>query len=170
VITREDKLDKFLNEFNELITFFVHLFSIVDKKEKARHRATISQCYALRSIKESIKDYKGITMKQLSDNMGLATSTMTRNIDKMVKIGYLERIRGELDRRQVLIRLTGKGKELVKNIHESERYFTLKVVNEIPETEWDNVLHSMNLLLRAFQKRREAHIAVRKNQMRKSQQ
>jgi DNA-binding MarR family transcriptional regulator len=68
----------------------------------------------------------------------------------------------------VLIRLTGKGKELVKNIHESERYFTLKVVNEIPETEWDNVLHSMNLLLRAFQKRREAHIAVRKNQMRRS--
>ena len=164
--TREDKLEKFLNEFNELITFFVHLFSIVDKKEKARHQATISQCYALRSI----KDYKGITMKQLSDNMGLATSTMTRNIDKMVKIGYLERVRGELDRRQVLIRLTGKGRELVKNIQESERYFTLKVVNEIPETEWDNVLHSMNLLLRAFQKRREAHMAVRKNQMRKSQQ
>jgi DNA-binding MarR family transcriptional regulator len=158
VRTREDKVDRFIKEFNELITFFVHLFSVVDRKEKARHHATISQCYTLRHL----KDCKGLTMKQLSDSMGLATSTMTRNTDKLVKIGCLERVRGELDRREVLIRLTAKGKELVKNIQESERYFTLKVVNEIPETEWDNVLHSMNLLLKAFQKRREAHVAARK--------
>ena len=157
-MTREEKLDKFLKEFNELITFFVHLFSVVDKKEKARHRATISQCYTLRSL----KDCKGMTMKQLSYAVGLASSTMTRNIDKMVKIGYIERIRGELDRREVMIRLTTKGRDLVKTIQDSERYFTAKVTEAIPETEWDNVLSSLNILLKSFQSRREAHMARRK--------
>jgi DNA-binding MarR family transcriptional regulator len=127
----------------------------MDKKEKAGHPATLFQCYALRYLKNS----KGMTMKQLSNTMGLATSTMTRNIDKMVKKGYLERVRGELDRREVLIRMTPKGKELTKKIHEAERYFSIKLVNEIPENEWDNVLSALNLLLKAFQKRREAYLA-----------
>jgi DNA-binding MarR family transcriptional regulator len=155
VITREEKLDKFISEFNELIIFFVRLFNIMDKKEKASHPATIFQCYTLRHLKDS----KGMTMKQLSNIMGLATSTMTRNIDKMVKKDYLERVRGELDRREVLIRVTQKGRELSKKIKEAERYFSTKLVEEIPEDEWDNVLSSLNILLKAFQKRREVYLA-----------
>lgn len=154
MVAQDEKIEKFIKEFNELVTFFVRVFSEVDRKEKLRHRATISQCYTLRSL----KGYKGMTMKQLSDTMGLATCTMTRNIDKMAKIGYIERIRGEMDRREVLIRLTPKGKELVKTIQESERHFTSKVVNEIPENEWDNILSSLNLLLKVFQRTREAHM------------
>jgi len=155
VLTREEKLDKFIAEFNELIVFFVRLFNMMDKKEKASHPATIFQCYTLRYLKDS----KGMTMKQLSTMMGLATSTMTRNIDKMVKKGYLERVRGELDRREVLIRVTSKGRDLSKKIKEAERYFSTKLVEEIPEKEWDNVLSSLNLLLKAFQKRRETYLA-----------
>lgn len=155
MLTREEKLDKFIAEFNELIVFFVRLFNMMDKKEKASHPATIFQCYTLRYLKDS----KGMTMKQLSTMMGLATSTMTRNIDKMVKKGYLERVRGELDRREVLIRVTSKGRDLSKKIKEAERYFSTKLVEEIPEKEWDNVLSSLNLLLKAFQKRRETYLA-----------
>ena len=153
--SREEKVEKFIAEFNELIVFFVRLFNIIDKKEKASHPATIFQCYTLRHLRNS----KGMTMKQLSNVMGLACSTMTRNIDKMVKKGYLERVRGELDRREVLIRITHKGRELSKKIKEAERYFSMKLIDEIPEDEWDNVLSSLNLLLKAFQKRREAYLA-----------
>lgn len=155
LVTREEKLERFIGEFNELTVFFVRLFNIMDKKEKASHPATIFQCYTLRYLKDS----KGMTMKQLSNIMGLATSTMTRNIDKMVKKDYLERVRGELDRREVLIRMTKKGRELTKKIQDAERYFSTKLVDEIPEDEWDNVLSSLNLLLKAFQKRREAYLA-----------
>jgi DNA-binding MarR family transcriptional regulator len=100
-----------------------------------------------------------MTMKELSDTMGIAKSTMTRNIDKMVRNGYLERKKGELDKRQVLIRLTKKGKNLVKIMHDSERQFTAKVVRDIPEGVWDDVLTSLTYLLNAFKKRKEENIA-----------
>jgi DNA-binding MarR family transcriptional regulator len=152
---RKEKLEQFLEEFHELITFFVHLFSVVDKREKSKYKATISQCYTLRSL----KGCKGMTMKQLSETMGIAKSTMTRNIDKMVKNGYLERVRGELDKREVLIRLAKKGRKLVKIMHESEKYFTLKVVKDIPEEVWDDVLISLRYLLKAFKKRKEENMS-----------
>jgi len=152
---QKKKIEKFLEEFHELITFFVHLFSVTDKREKSKYKATISQCYTLRCL----KDCKGMTMKELSDTMGIAKSTMTRNIDKMVRNGYLERKKGELDKRQVLIRLTKKGKNLVKIMHDSERQFTAKVVRDIPEGVWDDVLTSLTYLLNAFKKRKEENIA-----------
>ena len=152
---RKEKLKKFHSEFHELVTFFVHLFSVVDKGEKSQYKATISQCYTLRCL----KDCKGMTMKKLSDTMGIAKSTMTRNIDKMVRNGYLERVKGELDKRHVLVRLTKKGKKLVRIMHESEKHFTLKVVKDIPEGVWDDVLTSLTYLLNAFKKRKEENIA-----------
>ena len=152
---QKKKIEKFLEEFHELITFFVHLFSVTDKREKSKYKATLSQCYTLRCL----KDCKGMTMKELSDAMGIAKSTMTRNIDKMVKNGYLERVKGELDKRHVLVRLTKKGKKLVRIMHESEKHFTLKVVKDIPEGVWDDVLTSLTYLLNAFNKRKEENIA-----------
>jgi DNA-binding MarR family transcriptional regulator len=98
-------------------------------------------------------------MKELSNAMGIAKSTMTRNIDKMVRNGYLERVKGELDKRHVLVRLTKKGKKLVRIMHESEKHFTLKVVKDIPESVWDDVLTSLTYLLNAFKKRKEENIA-----------
>lgn len=145
----EERFHRFISEFNELTLYLVRLFKIIDKK--ANYPATAFQYYTL----QSLKDTKGMTMKQLSTFMGLASSTMTRNIDKLVKKGYLERRRSELDRREIYIRITPKGKELTKKIQEAERDFSQKLFKEIPENEWKNILSALNFILKVFQKRKE---------------
>lgn len=64
-----------------------------------------------------IADRRGeITMTELADFINVPMSTATGIIERLVKKGYLERLRNESDRRIVSIKLTEKGKGLVDEI------------------------------------------------------
>jgi DNA-binding MarR family transcriptional regulator len=49
-------------------------------------------------------------MRELASGCGVALSTMTGMVDRLVKKGVMERRHSETDRRVVLITLTGRGK------------------------------------------------------------
>jgi DNA-binding MarR family transcriptional regulator len=56
----------------------------------------------------------GIDLSQLGDMLKIAPSTATELADRMVDLGLIEKRRGPGDRRQVLLRLSGKGGELLR--------------------------------------------------------
>ena len=62
----------------------------------------------------SILDRSGsATMTDLAERLDLPLSTATNRVDRLVKIGILERLRSDLDRRIVEVRLSDHGRELV---------------------------------------------------------
>lgn len=62
----------------------------------------------------SIVDHAGsVTMSDLAERLDLPFSTATNRVDRLVKLGILTRVRSELDRRIVEIRLSDHGRELV---------------------------------------------------------
>lgn len=50
-------------------------------------------------------------MSQLAGILGVTSGTPTVTIDRLIGKGYVERIRDEVDRRQVFVQLSQKGKE-----------------------------------------------------------
>lgn len=76
---------------------------------------------------EAIGMYKKKTTSEVAKELSITVGTLTTAINKLVKKGYVERIRSEDDRRVVKLGLTKKGKllyrvhqhfhrEMVKNI------------------------------------------------------
>ena len=72
---------------------------------------TQSQAFHLISV-----PYEGVSMSRLSRKLGLDTSTLTRNIQKLEKMGLVERSADPYDKRIQNTALTQGGGALVKKI------------------------------------------------------
>ena len=75
---------------------------------------------------EAIGMYKARTMTEVANDLNITVGTLTTAITKLVKKEYVERTRGEEDRRSVMIDLTRKGK-LAYRVHER---FHQDMINE----------------------------------------
>lgn len=58
--------------------------------------------------------------KDITDRMIDKNSNTTRIMDKLIKKGYINKSRGEIDRREVNISITTSGLELLKQIDQEE--------------------------------------------------
>lgn len=110
---------------------------------------TLTQCHTLVEIGKA----KSIALKDLSMRLNLDISTTSRNVDALVKKNYVQRVTSELDRRSVNIFLTDNGKELFCDIENKMDNFFEQIFSRIPEQDKANVLHSLDLILDAFNKK-----------------
>ena len=87
--------------------------------EASRFNLTISQAFHLLLI-----PFDGISMSTLAKKLGLDTSTLTRNIQKLENIGFVMRRPDLYDKRINRILLTNDGSSLVISLEErlEERY------------------------------------------------
>ena len=75
------------------------------------------------------------TMKQIAEALGVAVSTPTRTIDRLLEKGFVNRTVGEKDRRQLLIELTPKGKKLLEDIDKENLEIIRKMLKGLSDEE-----------------------------------
>lgn len=75
------------------------------------------------------------TMKQIAETLGVAVSTPTRTIDRLLDKGFVNRKVGEKDRRKLLIELTPKGKKLLVDIDKENLEITRKMLKGLSDEE-----------------------------------
>ena len=138
--------EDFVDEIKELISEFIKLYNLLERDEKACYGVTVQQCCTLLAFEKRSK----VKMNELSAELGLSSSTMTRNVDILVRRGYLKRVRDDNDRRLVFVQLTEPGKELTTKLQQCECDFFAEALRAIPESEWENVASSLKLLLAAL--------------------
>lgn len=99
--------------------------NILVTEQKALRRGNFSDLsIAEMHTLEGIGLYDAHTMSETAAALEITTGTLTVAVDKLVKKGYVERLRDESDRRVVRVRLTRKGK-LAYRLH--TKYHTLLV-------------------------------------------
>lgn len=59
-----------------------------------------------------------LTMTDISKKMGHSTAAATGLVDRLEKLGYVERLHASEDRRKVMVQITSKGVELVNRMRE----------------------------------------------------
>lgn len=127
---------------DEDIRIVTALFGEINSKLRKSSQETLLKIYKNLTIAEANAIYaigpdKPKTMKQIAETLGVAVSTPTRTIDRLLEKGFVNRTVGEKDRRKLLIELTPKGKELLTDIDKENLEITRKMLKGLKDEEID---------------------------------
>jgi len=107
---------------------------------------SIAQCHCLMAVEDLGKTTTG----ELANYRNLDKSTLSRTVDKLVLLGYVNRENNPEDRRINQIFLTQSGIKQIKEMHAvNDEYFT-KILDQIPEEDQKNVINSFGLFTDAI--------------------
>lgn len=82
----------------------------------------------------------------LAERLAVGPSTLTRNVDRLVSGGWVERRTGAENRREVLIAATTRGRDLVDEVSARRRDELATILQRVPESERPTVVAGMAAL------------------------
>ena len=148
-------MDAFSQELNDLLTDA--FWSILRIEEQAANRVaggdlSISEMHMLEAVS---KEENGRTISELAADQHITLSSVTIAVNKLVKKGYVEKVRHEQDGRQVFVKLTKMGRK----VNAGHLYFHENMVRnvsaEMTEEEKEGLLKAMENLNRFFHRKLE---------------
>jgi DNA-binding MarR family transcriptional regulator len=115
--TAEDKqnVKKLASEVADFIMYTQRSFLLDLSKELNRGNVSYAQFFLLGYL--ASEDY--LTMTDISRKMGHSTAAATGLVDRLEKLGYVQRLHASDDRRKVMVQITRKGQELVQQLREN---------------------------------------------------
>jgi DNA-binding MarR family transcriptional regulator len=113
---------------------------------------TLAQCHII----VEIGNRGEASVVDLSDALGLDTSTLSRHINGMVNVGLVDRVLNLKDRRYVTITLTAQGQKVYRSIEDICNAKYAKIFDLIPSEKHLQVLEGFNLLVDAIVEAGEA--------------
>lgn len=136
------------NEFSLLVGQLVRKLNLLNRGQKVCYGFTMPQCYTIETLAQ-----KGmLTMNELSQEMGVTISTMTRIIDILVRDEVVSRRTNPKDRRQVCIKMTVKGRNLALKLKRCSEKYSEEVLNQVPVGKRKEVVKSLEILNSAIEK------------------
>ena len=101
----------------------------------SRLNLTASQAFHLLSI-----PFDGISMSNLAHKLGLDTSTLTRNVQVLARMGLVDRKPDNYDKRVIRLVLTNEGSKLLKSLEELLEDKNREVLDKIDLDVQENLL------------------------------
>ena len=120
----------------------------IDRHERACHGISLTQHFVI----DTLKRKKSLSMNELSLELGLAISTLTRIVDVLVRDDILIRKSNEQDRRKVCVELTSKGIDLAKTLKKCTERFWSFILQSIPDSKKEEMIDNIKLLNEALDK------------------
>src|SRR6187549_1544161 len=96
----------------DFILFSQREFLLNLSRELNRDNISFAQFFLLGYLATS----RELTMTDIARKMGHSTAAATGLVDRLEKLGYVERMHAADDRRKVLVRITNKGVDLVAKL------------------------------------------------------
>ncbi len=96
------------------------------------------------------KSEKSICMNELSDELKVSHSRITRIVDNLVKKELVTRFPSEVDRRRWFTEITIKGKELSDESVDRNFAQQLKILSKIPRENWEEMYDNMKVYLESY--------------------
>jgi len=132
-------------DFGELLKVFLLDLQSIFRYRVCSPDLTLPQILLLSSISS-----EGTDMSSLSKQMGVDNSTMTRLIGILIRNDWVEKYKGENDKRVVFVKITLKGEAIRNEIDKKINDFGIEIINAIaPEdrSEIREMLTSLHWLL-----------------------
>ena len=126
----------------ELLADLTTHYNALIRSAASQLNLTSSQAFQLISITND-----GIPMSKLAHRLGLDPSTLTRNIQKLEKLGLVERKHDSYDRRVQRAVLTKQGSEVVNEIDEILLQMNHLIMNQIDLDSQENIYDVLEKLV-----------------------
>ena len=125
------------------IYFACHCRHVRD--EKTRTRLSAKQA----GILDHLDRVESTNLRSLAKHMGVTASTMSLNVDRLERAGYVRRMRARHDARHIELRLTSAGPRLKQQQKVLERKLVGVLLKRLSEPERTKALQGLELLARA---------------------
>jgi DNA-binding MarR family transcriptional regulator len=130
----------------------VRRFSVSERADVSCCGVTVAQAAAL----EALSGHGPMRLSDLGTRLGIAPSTLTRNLERLVEAGLVSRVADARDARAGRVRLTAAGRRTALSVAGSEDDFARQVLERIPEEKRAAGLESLGELLVAVRGATEA--------------
>lgn len=137
--------DEFAQSVQRLVYKLGKNYQLCDRACLSRYGVTGSQGYSLLAVPQD----GAASMNELSEKMGLASSTMTRMIDQLCNKGLVERGPDHEDRRVVRVWLTEKGHAVQQNLRQILKDFFRHALKGFAAEERAGVLETLQRVAEA---------------------
>ncbi|MDI3257070.1 MAG: MarR family transcriptional regulator [Kyrpidia sp.] len=112
-------------------------------QELKEYDLTVPQMWVLRTL-----HFDGThSLAELSRRVGMSTSTASGIVDRLVRMGLVDRERDEADRRVVWVRLSEKGRALVQKVPALHFDYFRTLLEKMPEDEAQGLIRHLRTLL-----------------------
>ena len=138
-VNRDSEISEIMQSLRRIIRTIQDYYQEVSNK----YGITGPQLWALKTIHQE----GSLTQGELSHMMYLHTSTITGEIDRLEKKGYVLRDRNQKDRRVVKVVLTSNGKKLVKKAPNPVQGKMIYGLRKLNKKEIQLIYHSMQKLV-----------------------
>ena len=130
----------------------VRRFGVSERADVSCCGVTVAQAAAL----EALFGHGPMRLSDLGRRLGIAPSTLTRNLERLVEGGLVARQADGRDARAARVRLTAAGRRAALGVAEREADFARQVLERIPEGRRAAVVESLGELLAAVRGATEA--------------
>ena len=141
-------MKSWVKEMDGVLSNLTLAFLQLERSGKCCHGVTLSQCHTLDLLSKRGK----LTMNELSRQMGLAKSTMTRIVNNMVRGGWIEQVKDPKDRRLVNVQLTRRGRRMAGRLGLSSREYVERILGHLPSEKIPQVLESLQWIIKSVRK------------------
>ena len=129
----------------ELLTNLTTHYNAIFRQYSSRLSLTAPQAFHLLSI-----PVDGISMSGLANKLGLDTSTLTRNIQKLEELDLVRRKQDRNDKRILVVYLADKGRGKVEKIEESLLDLNFSMMKYIDLDDQENIPEMLEKLVWAM--------------------
>jgi MarR family transcriptional regulator, organic hydroperoxide resistance regulator len=141
-----DHLVEYIKELDLVFSRLIYRFRVLFSRYTV-DEITDTQYIVLRSLRKGT-----CNTSFLAQVLGVTLSAVTALINRLYKMGLVERERREVDRRQVWISITPKGLRVLKDV-EDKRYLLMAVyLSKLPEPERLELLEMLRRLIKLFER------------------
>ncbi|MBI5290653.1 MAG: MarR family transcriptional regulator [Chloroflexi bacterium] len=153
-MTGSNEVSAFAAQLHRLLYRLAKNCNLCDQTCIGQFGVTASQGYTLLAVPED----GNVSMNELSETMGLASSTMTRMADQLVGKGLVHRRPDDEDRRVVRVGLTSQGREVRCTLEQALQEFFKQVLGEIQADEQLAMLQVLEKVNSALTKAQKARV------------
>ncbi len=129
----------------ELLTNLTRHYNAIFRQYSSRLSLTAPQAFHLLSV-----PVDGISMSGLANKLGLDTSTLTRNIQKLEKLDLVRRKQDRNDKRILVVYLTDKGRGKVEKVENSLLDLNFSMMKYIDLDDQENIPEMLEKLVWAM--------------------
>ena len=126
---------KYIQDFRNLVRIFEREI-FLQNTASCCDGITLTQCHTLLEIEKK----KNLSVSELAQNMRLDKSTISRTVDSLVKLDYIDRVIPEENRRMALLNLTREGRQLCESINFSNDSYIKTILEDFSGAEQSEFL------------------------------
>lgn len=135
--------DEQISELIELMRRTMREFKQRVHQELREYDLTVPQMWVLRTL-----HHEGThSLAELSRRVGMSTSTASGIVDRLVRMGLVDRVRDEQDRRVVWVSLSAQGQALVAKVPALHMDYFRTLLEKMPSEEAEGLIRHLKTLL-----------------------